>query len=497
MFFDLFMKNIVIVGNGTAGVICSTYFYTYWKNKAKITLIYDSSKSIIGVGESTTPSIFEYLKFIGVSSHELLKYTNTSLKLGIKFKNWNNDKKYFCHNFLEPNIQKNNFNDTYFLSSAYSILNNDYDNDLYLQNYFIENNSIPKDFPNDFQHALHIDANNFSKYILKKFEDKIEIIDVGVKEVFVKNENIDFILLNNDKKIQADLYIDATGFSKILFKKLNSKWISMEDYLPLNKAIPNPVEKNYDYIPTYTLAESTKNGWIWQVPLQNRYGTGYVYSSRFTSDEEAMQDFDKWLNKNHKTKLKNNKIISYESGFYDEQWVGNCIAIGLSSGFVEPLESTAIHTIIRQVFYICTYYSLEINNFSRKNYNRKIKNLYNTIFNFIRFHYFLNRKDSNFHSYMNETTPEWILELKEKVNDSFITHYDFFDNDDLFTAINYITLCYGLNIFKNKNSIKKYLSNNNFYDFGKQLHLQIKNIKKINKFNSIDHKKAIFNIKNF
>lgn len=490
------LPEIVVVGNGTAGVICASFLKTYWKERAKIILIHDSSKGVIGVGESTTPAIFDYLRFIGISTLELLKFTNTTLKLGIKFKNWKNDNKHFYHNFAEPNIPDNSLNKTYFLSSAYSILNNSFDNDLYLQNYFTENHLLPKEFPNDILHALHIDAYKFSQYILEKFKSKIQIIDSAIENVMMNDGSIDYLVLKNEQKIKANLYIDATGFSKILIKEMNPEWVDKKKYLPLDRAIPTSIENTHNYIPTYTLAESTKNGWTWQIPLQDRYGSGYLYSSEFTSDDEAFLEYNKWIEKNHKSKLTTDKIIKYNTGYFKDQWIGNCIAIGLSSGFIEPLESTAIHTSIRQTFYIANFYNLKINEFSRKKYNQKIRNVYETIFDYIRLHYYTKRTDSPFHSYMNENTPEWIAELEEKVNDNFINHYDFYDNDDLFTTINYITLLNGLNLIKNKDGIKNYLSNNNFYDISKSEFLQIKEIKKINRMNSIDHKKFIEIVKN-
>jgi tryptophan halogenase len=490
------MKKITIVGNGTAGVICASFLKTFWKDSIEIELIHNSKIEIIGVGESTTPSIFEYLQFIGISTNELIKNTNCLLKLGIKFKNWNNDNKHFFHNFNEPNFSQDFINKTYFLSSAYSILQNKFDNDFYLQDYFLESNSVPSSYPDDISHALHIDAKKFSEYILEKFKDKITIIDDNIIKVEVENNNIKYLLLESGKKITSDLFIDASGFSKVLFKELNPKWIDMSDYLPLDRAIPNPIKKTYKHIPGFTLAESSKNGWIWQIPLQDRYGSGYNYSSKFTSDEEAKKDFDMWLKKNHKVNLENDRVIKYNSGYFKDQWIGNCVAVGLSSGFVEPLESTAIHTIIRQALYITNFYSLHLDDYSIKMYNKKLQNVYETIYDFIRLHYYTKRYDSDFHVYMNENTPEWILDLENKLNYTFINHFDFFDNDDLFTAINYITLCHGLGLIKSKSAIENYLSKNNFLDMSKTLYYQIKEIKKINRYNSVDQSKLISKIKN-
>jgi tryptophan halogenase len=489
------MKKIVIVGSGTAGVICSTFFKSFWKNKVEVILIHDSKTEIIGVGESTIPSIFEYLNYIGINSQELFKNTNTTFKLGIKFKNWKNDGKSFYHNFNEPNLFLDDLNKTYHISSAYSILNDKYENDFYLQNHFLKTHTIPNLYPDNRNHALHIDAKKFSEYILDKFKQKINIINSKIINVKIKDFKIEKLILENGKQIDADLFIDASGFSKVLFKHLNPKWIDMSDYLPMNKSIPNPVKKVYDFIPGFTLSEATKNGWIWQVPLQNRYGTGYNYCSQFISDEDAKNDFNKWLNKNHKVELENDRIIEYKTGYYEKQWIGNCVAIGLSSGFVEPLESTAIHTIIRQAFYVTTFYNLNLNEYSIQTYNRKMKNIYTTIYDFIRLHYRTKRTDSEFHIYMNKTTPDWIINLEEKLKHTFINHHDFFDTDNLFTSSNYIALLNGLGLINSKNALKNYLSSNNFSEHAESYYQNIESIKKINRNNSIDHKLLIENIK--
>lgn len=490
------MKKITIVGNGTAGVICSTFFKTFWRDSVEIELIFDSKKDIIGVGESTTPSIFEYLKYIGISSHDLIRETNCLLKLGIKFKNWTGKNTHFYHNFNEPNINHNSLNDTYFLSSAYGILKDQFENDFYLQDFFLDENKVPQCFPDDTSHALHIDAKKFSEYILSRFENKISIIDSEIVNVEVKNNFIKSLTLKDGRKIKSDLFIDASGFSRVLFKNLDSEWIDMSSYLPMNRSIPNPIKKTYEKIPTYTLAESTKNGWIWQIPLQDRYGSGYNYSSNFTTDEEAKKDFDLWLNKNHKMSLESDRIIQYKTGYYKDQWIGNCISVGLSSGFVEPLESSSIHTIIRQAFYITNFYPLNLNQYSIRTYNRKLQSVYKTIFNFIRLHYYLKRSDSKFHSYMNESTPKWIKELESKLENSFINFYDFFDNDDLFTTMNYITLCNGLGLIKSKEGIESYLSNNNFLDISRSCYQQVQRTKVVNRNNAIDHNQLIKSIKN-
>ncbi|GIS09110.1 MAG: hypothetical protein CM15mP113_2400 [Pseudomonadota bacterium] len=168
----------------------------------------------------------------------------------------------------------------------------------------------------------------------------------------------------------ADYFIDASGFNTILFKHLNPKWNDMSKYLPIDRAIPQQITYDFkDELPSYTLAEATDNGWIWRIPIGNRYGTGYLYSSKFTSDEEAREKYNDWLVENFDTELTSDRIIRYRPGHYGDYWRGNCFAVGLSSGFVEPLESTGIHIIIKQIKEFITYNS----NLKNLEFNRSLR----------------------------------------------------------------------------------------------------------------------------
>ena len=176
----------------------------------------------------------------------------------------------------------------------------------------------------------------------------------------------------------------------------------MSKYLPIDRAIPQQIPFDfYDELPSYTLAEATDNGWIWRIPIGNRYGTGYLYSSKFTSDEEAREKYNDWLVENFKTKLTSDRIIRYKPGYYEDYWMGNCLAVGLSSGFVEPLESTGIHIVIKQVQEFINYnYNLKNLNFNRKSANLINRDIYADVVNFVALHYNTNRTDSEFWKYV-------------------------------------------------------------------------------------------------
>lgn len=488
------MKHkITIVGSGTAGTIVATALKRYWGDLVDITLIFDHKNPNIGVGEGTTPAIYDFIDFMGLSIEDLIRNTGTTVKLGIKFKSWTSDNKIFYHNFHQDcdiNTSSSQYN--YFL--AQEILREDnYQAELF-DEYFTDNDKIPSTGLNSS--AVHFDATQFSVYLRKLYQSQIEIIDGVITDVIVKDNNIDKLILENGQEIKSDFYIDSTGFSKVLISKLNSEWVDKTDYLPLNRAIPCPIKKTYDSIPPYTLAEATKNGWIWQVPLSYRFGSGYLYSSKFTSDDEARDDFSKWMMENHGEPMDSGRVIKFDTGYFNQSWSGNCLSVGLSSGFVEPLEATAIHIAVVQTFSFISHYSLNgVMEHSRKTYNKHISSLYEEILQFIRFHYFTRRTDSDFWKYMEETTPEWIFELADKCKESFMIQNDieYLSPSETMNLYSWSAISRGLGLF-NKKSIIDFLSDRNLYNKSLDDYMKLVSEKKLAQKTAIDHKTYIDDI---
>jgi tryptophan halogenase len=220
---------------------------------------------------------------------------------------------------------------------------------LLYQKDFFEQSKIPS-----CQHAnqsLHIDGQLFSKFIIEKFKDQLTIHDDVVIDVIKKNnsQEIDYLKLKNNETLSADFYIDSSGFAKVLFKHLENEWIDRSDWCPIDSCIPSPVFLNHETIPIYTTAEASTDGWILNVPLQHRWGTGYLFSSKFTDKQTAIDRFSAWTKNKFNQELNNDRVISFTSGYWKKQWIGNCIAIGLSGGFAEPLEATNIHQVVYQI----------------------------------------------------------------------------------------------------------------------------------------------------
>jgi len=448
------MKKFVIVGSGSAGLIAAGMIKKYWEEKIDITVIHDKSQGSIAVGESTTPFIHAFLTFFGISERDLIRDLDVTLKLGINFKNWIPNTEYF-HGFG----QVNNLGKQEDSSATYSILNDVY-NGGSLHNE--PRNKVPSNIFDNFSHALHIDTRQFTDYIYEKLNGSVKFIDDVVTRVRVNVEctKIESIECKYNGVFDADYFIDASGFNTILFKHLNPKWNDMSKYLPIDRAIPQQVP--YDFkseLPSYTLAEATDNGWIWKIPIGDRYGTGYLYSSKFISDEEAREKYNDWLVENLNTKLTSDRIIKYRPGYYEDYWMGNCLAIGLSSGFVEPLESTGIHIIIKQIYdFIFFNSNLENLELNRKSANLINRDLYTDIINFVCLHYNTNRTDSEFWKYLTDNKLDWVKDVEEKCRREFLDVTLFGNNPQrsVWSLDDYVQVANGLNMLS-KNGLKNHI----------------------------------------
>ena len=489
--------KIVVVGGGTAGVMAATYLKSYWGDLADITLVYDHSRPGIGVGESLTPTFDRYLETVGISTLDLVKHCNATIKLGLKFTNWTHEGSVGFHSFPQNDLQQlvHPVIQHYDAVTAYEIANDSFTNGYYYSNFFADNNVIPSNDNLSYRHALHVDANLVGRYIENKFRHALNIVDGIVEHVKVENREISSIKLKSGEEITADLFIDASGLERVLFKQLDVKWNDYSDMLPTDRTIPNPLFKEFDTLPVCTTAEATKNGWILDVPLSNRHGTGYVYSSRFTSDEEAKQEFNTWLLKTYDVELASDRVIKFSSGYYNEQWVGNCVAIGLASGFVEPLEATNIHHTFAQIDSIAKMFSGTSFEYIRKSYNTRLDQIYKDSFRYIRFFYHTGRQDSEFWRYMNSNTPQEILDLAEFMQHDFLSDEYVLTKYDMFDAADFNSVAFTHGLYKNKDSIKNFLQKRYLYDHTAAYIGAIQQQRKNNETNIVDHKTWIESVK--
>jgi tryptophan 7-halogenase len=386
------MKKFVIVGGGTAGYISAATLISIYPD-ATITLIESNTIGTIGVGESTTPAILDFLSIANIDIADFLKETGSTIKIGIKFENWYRTNESYFHSFdlvRDPRL----LNVSWGIDHLHYFINNDHPYSV-----MEKQNLVPIDQTGKLSgtHALHINAVKFVEYVRKKFKDRINIIEAVVNDVQLDQKGISSIILDNGTSLTADIFFDCTGFKRKLHTAVGSKWHSLKELLPVDRAIP--CQFDWATPMNTTHASAQEHGWIWQVPLTERIGSGYVYSSEFAKNPE--DEFIKFIKEKYDRKVEINKIIEFESGYIKNPWKNNVVCVGLSSGFLEPLESTSIHMIIHQILAFTHLYDGSITARVENLYNMYMQDMFEETAAFIKLHYLGTPYNNEFWKYMN------------------------------------------------------------------------------------------------
>jgi len=396
------IKNVVIVGGGTAGWITAALLTKTLGKTVNITLVESDKIGIIGVGEATIPAIIHLNNAIGLDEKTFIKETNATIKLGIEFDNWGKLGDSYMHAFggIGKNFPFCDFHHFWLKAKQIGNASSYWDYSLNYQaakkNKFdklkgIEGTNLP-----GVEYAYHFDAGLYAK-LLSKFSQNMGVtrIEGIVNKVNLKNDNgfVRSIVIETGLKIAGDLFIDCTGLKALLIEQTLST--GFEDYshwLPCDRAIAVPCE-SVEPITPYTRSTAHEAGWQWRIPLQHRIGNGLVYSSKYMSDEQAKE---KLLSQLDGKPLAEPKVIPFKTGIRRKQWHKNVIAIGLSSGFFEPLESTNIHLIQTAVIRLLKFFPhhgikpMEVTEFNRQS---KIES--EQMRDFIILHYKLNQRDDS------------------------------------------------------------------------------------------------------
>tara|TARA_E500000318_G_scaffold4074_2_gene4357 strand:- start:2637 stop:4160 length:1524 start_codon:yes stop_codon:yes gene_type:complete len=390
------MKNITIVGGGSAGFMVAATLLKQLPN-SKITLIESKNVPTVGVGESTITGVKHWTKLLDIKDKDFLKATDGIYKLSIKFTDFYKKGESFHYPFGRPVLENNKalLNDWWFKK----ILNPHTPNSDYAESFYpvmamINNKTLDKNadlpFIFDFDTAYHFDATKFAhwlknEYCIPKGLNYIQedIVSYQVDENGIKS-------LNN--KHTADLFIDCTGFKALLLgEALGVPFESYNDLLPNDSAIATKLEytdKSNQMVP-YTNCTAIENGWVWNIPLWSRIGTGYVYSSNYINEDQALEQFENHLKK----KVKDIKKIKIKTGIHKKLWVKNVCAIGLSAGFIEPLESNGLHTVIKFLLnFLRNVQREKISQWDKDNYTYQCKHEFKSFAEFVALHYALSHR---------------------------------------------------------------------------------------------------------
>lgn len=397
------IKQVIIVGGGTSGWMTAAALSHQFKGKAlNITLIESSEIGTIGVGEATIPTLRRFYHKLGFSDIDVLKATNATCKLGIEFKGWSGKNTSFVHPFGLFGQAVNNVDfHHYYMKlrqhgdttplSDYSLGAN-----LAKQNNFFEPLEKPKSQLDIFDWALHFDAGLFAK-LMRDYAcaNGVKLIDNKICHVELNQDSgaIDSLQLENGNNITGDLFIDCSGFKALLIEQaMKTGYEDWSHYLVCDTAVAVQSELTTSPI-TRTVAHAQKAGWQWQIPLQTRMGNGMVFSSDFTSKDEAITT----MLKNIDGKISQEpRAFSFTPGRRKLAWNKNCIAVGLASGFLEPLESTSIALVETAIEKISAFIAdAEFDQGDINKFNYAMAQEYERVRDFIILHYKLNgRTDS-------------------------------------------------------------------------------------------------------
>ena len=345
------IKHVVIAGGGTAGWITAALLNKVLGKVINITLIESSAIGTVGVGEATIPPIIQLNNALGINEQDFINATNASIKLGIEFENWKTPGHSYMHAFgsFGKDFPFCDFYNFWLKGQVTGCEDELWDFSLNYQaakqHKFAPLNTIPNTQLPGLSYAYHFDATLYAEYLKKLAISRgVKHIDAKIDHVeqCLTTGNIKSLTLDSDSQISGDLFIDCTGLRALLIEQtLNTGFIDWSHYLPCDSAVAVQTKSTHELKP-YTRSIAHSAGWQWQIPLQNRIGNGLVYCSRYLSDDDAKQLLLKSLPAEPITEP---RIIKFKTGRRLKQWHKNVVSVGLSSGFLEPLESTSIHLI--------------------------------------------------------------------------------------------------------------------------------------------------------
>jgi tryptophan halogenase len=406
--------KIVVVGGGTAGWMSSLYMLRWAKQqtqKVEVVVVDSSKIPIIGAGEGSTGLFSDFisttLSEFGETHLSFIYKTGATLKLGIKFKDWNGAGTEYLSP-IEPSMSSRSNIDMMMLNGAlvdkphYSCYTG-YLLEKGLSTYY--HNKQTATGGNSYHFDAHKVGQYFKEIALKHNATHIDSEIKSLKRNPI-NGNLESVVLEDGKVLEGDLWIDCSGFGRVLINPMGGGWESYSRYLPVNGAIPYVYPHDEDVRPE-TIAWAQKNGWMWQIPTQERYGCGYVYSDIFTTYDKAVEELEQTTGR----KIEPLRNLKFEVGRLKNFWVNNVVSVGLSSGFLEPLQATSIHTTIVQLNYI-TEHLLRLDTkylndgIVQKTFNQKMERMFDDFRDLIQIHYMTKRDDSEFWKYVKNGLPK-------------------------------------------------------------------------------------------
>lgn len=452
------IRKIAIIGGGTSGWLAANHLGRVLKDNPElsITLIESPDIPIIGVGEGTVPAIRRSLQSFGISESEFIRSCDVTFKQSIKFVNWLDKSRhgkgnFYHHLFDMPNSLGEDLTPSWLMDKSEHFAE-------YVspQHAVCEANKAPKlittpEYSGVLGYAYHLNAAKFAKLLAKNAVEKfkVEHISTTVRDVNLTADGAIASLLTDNGVLSFDFYIDCSGFESILLaKKLDVPFINKSHQLFIDTALVAQVPtQQSDIIPPFTLAAAHQAGWIWDIALTQRRGTGFVYSSQHMEHAEAEAKFDRYLG----GKLADivYRKIPMTVGYRQQFWAKNCVALGLAQGFLEPIEATSILLTDFSARLLAERFPTDKEDISylAKRFNDTVSQAWERVVEFAKLHYCLSdRADSAFwrDNRADETIPDLLKQRLTLWKQFSPIPEDFPSKFEVFNMDNYLYVLYGM-----------------------------------------------------
>lgn len=447
------IEKIIIVGGGTAGWMAAAAMAKVLQNDyCNIHIIESEEIGTVGVGEATIPHIQLYNRLLDFDEDDFVRRTQGTFKLGIEFVNWSRIGSSYMHAFgpVGKDMSAIQFYH-YWLKlhmageaediREYTLTAKAAQKGKFMRSIDAGNSPL-----SNITYAFHFDAGLYARF-LRDYAEQRGVVRTEGKITHAKlnpdNGFIKSVVLENGEVIEGDLFIDCSGFRGLLIEQtLETGYEDWTRWLPCDRAWAVPCENAGDPIP-YTRSTAHTAGWQWRIPLQHRIGNGHVYSSQFMSDDEAVNIL---LNNLDGKPLAEPRLLKFTTGKRKQFWNKNCVAMGLASGFMEPLESTSIHLVQSAIARLLSFFPNK--HFDQEDideYNRQTHFEFDRIRDFLILHYYAtNRDDSDFWNYCRTmSVPE---ELTQKIEQFKKNGRIYRNNGEMFGDLSWLEVMHGQGI---------------------------------------------------